>query len=300
MSFWSTNYWQPDYWPAEYWAQDAPPVENHTQYPSVVLTVTPSSVQSTELEHSQTGNVQLDFIFGAVHDHVAGTFDQTGNVQITFSPAGTQTAPSIDYEQTADVAYVTNFQSAQYIGLIHVGDASFTVGFSASQSHFGTIGFSQTGTGHFVPDPYGLQLYLTAFFGVEAVETFDPVEGYPKTDSTGVLAPAKNLATEQFFEFMVYSTNRKWLHNSGSAGAPVYIEVRIEGAPEVSVNLYKSKFVVDYTMGSVYTAVRDGLINKDLTVTLRGYEKFNTYALAEELSGTTTIRVRAYNERRTV
>lgn len=297
MSFWGSEFWGADYWSAEYWGTDAP-APDYVQYPNVELTIGPSSVHTYEVIHEQTGTAQIVFGFAALQNYIGGDFSQTGDPSIVFSPDGTQDVTYVEISQTGDVAITFSFSALQYLGLIQVSDANIVFTPSSVQ----TLGVSTLAHEHlcdvgFVFDPTVLQVWLTRYTGPSAQATAATVAGFDSDNTVVVLSPAQNIGTERFFEFLVYSKDFGWLNNSGKAGMPVWVEVSFNGTPAVSVNLYKSRFVVDYTMGATYTTVHDGLANKNLNVTLKAYEKFPSYALANPLYKDTTVLVRAYDER---
>lgn len=301
MAFWGNQFWSADYWSADYWAETAAAAPSYVQYPDVELTIGPSSVQTLSVDYSHVGTPALSFNFAAPQTYIGGDFEQTVNVQITFTPSSTQTVTTLEYDQTGDVGVVFQFTAPQYLGLVQVANPQITFGFSAGQTVGSSI-LEHDQVGDLVVNlrPYTMQVLLERFFGLEAQFTTADVEGFPSVESTGILAPAQDVVGEEYFEFLVYSSDIKWLGNAGSLGQPVYIEVAFQGVGRVSVNLYNSRFVVGPTMGEVYTQVRDGLANRNLSVTLRAYELFSGYVLSEALSEGATIIVRGYEERRVV
>jgi len=299
MAFWAARYWGADYWSADYWSEESGEILVHSQNVSVAIFISPDSPQTWEASYDVVGDVHFTTSFTAGQEVIQGTFEQTGDAAFVPSFTATQTRDLGDYTHTGDVDVTFTFSAAQYLGLNQLGDVVFTTSFTATQV-VTVSGLDHEHSGDPVIDigPYASQLWLEPFTGLEAIASTNSVDGYPDLTTTLVLSPFQNLSTETFFEFTVTSNDLQWLSNAGKAGNPVFINIQFGTLNTVSVNLYKSRFIIDYTMGSVYDVVRAGLQNKNLNVTLRGLEVFPTYVLANELVRSTTIRVRAYNERR--
>lgn len=300
MAFWGDNYWSSTYWSEDYWPADAAP-PSYVQYPSVVFSITPAATQSDVVSWTATGDVLLTMSFSAGQSYLASDYEQVGSVTITFSPSGTQQSAQLEYSQTSTAEILFGFSALQYVGLQQLGNAVFTVSFSATQTAgTSSLQHEQLCDVELTLDPTTLQVWLLPFSGLSAQATAATVAGFPKTDTTVVLSPAQNVATENFFEFLVYSEDIGWLNNSGLLNLPLYIEVSFNGSPTVSVNVYKSRFVVGPSM-SIHSTVKDGLTNKNLSVTLKGYEVYSgELVLENELTRPTTILVRGYEERRVV
>lgn len=302
MAFWSDKYWGTDYWGDDYWsiAGGAPP-EVHVQYPNVELVIGPAGTQSWAVTHTQTADPLFTVAMAALQDYIGGDFTQTADVVFTFAPAGTQTVTNLTYSQSTDVVVTFDFVALQYLGISQSTDVVVTFDFTAVQTvGSSTLTHEQVSNPTLVLDPTVMQVYLEPFAGPEALATFNTVDGYPSLQSTGVLSPAQNIGSQQFFEFLVYSQDYGWLNNAGPLNQPVFLDVKFGNSDVISVSVEKSRFIVDYSMGAIYTTVRDGLVAKNLNITLSGYEKFDGYCLGTNLERPTSVLVRAYEERRVV
>jgi len=231
--------------------------------------------------YGQTSTLRITWVDLFAHEYIpalAGQFGQTGTIGVGFTLDSTQ------YWQGSE---------------LQVADLSLTGTWNCTQLWYqaGTdLEFEQNSGLSLVFNRQALQDWEDPFFGPQAYCIVSAVRGLLEepTEFKLTISPEMPFAPEYFYlKFM--SSSLEWVTNAGDASAPVGVELLwADGSRFVSMLPEKDYILIEPHVEPSYTAFYDALVAGELTLKVRGFERFAGYSLSQRLNADSAIRLRAY------